>query len=184
MTYVGDDTYKLTRAVISIIEVGIEIGTELLFPSGSHKELNKERWENAKKKGRLRATIKRLERQKLVSWSEIDGKLKLVLTENGEKKVLKYRLEELTIKKPKEWDGLFRVVIFDIPEKKKGVREMFRRKLKELEFQQLQKSVFVTPYECRDEIDFLKNVYEVASCVSYILATDIPDISFDFPKSK
>lgn len=184
MTYVGDDTYKLTRALISMIEAGIGIGAELLFPSKGHKELNREKWNNAKRRGRLSATIKRLERQKLVSWSEIDGKLKLVLTENGEKKVLKYRLEELTIKKPNEWDGLFRVVIFDIPEKKKGVREMFRRKLKELEFQQLQKSVFVTPFECRDEIDFLKNVYEVVPYVSYILATDIPDISFDFPKPK
>lgn len=184
MSYVGEDTYKLTRALVSMIEAGVEIGVELLFPSKPHKELNRGKWDNAKRRGRLSATIKRLENQKLVSWNEIDGELRLVLTEKGNKKVLQYRLNELKIKKTPEWDGLFRVIIFDIPEKKKGVREMFRRKLKELEFQQLQKSVFVIPYECRDEIDFLKNIYEVGPYVSYILATEIPDISFDFPKPK
>ncbi len=184
MTYVGDDTYKLTRALVSIIEAGVEIGAELLFPTKGNKELDKEKWDSAKRKGRLSATIKRLERQKLISWSETDGKLKLILTEDGKRKVLKYRLEELKIKKPKKWDGLFRVIIFDIPETKKVAREMLRKKLKELEFQHLQKSVFVSPYECRNEIDFLKNAYEVAPYVSYILATDIPDITFDFPRTK
>ena len=88
------------------------------------------------------------------------------------------------IKKTPTWDGLFRVIIFDIPENRKGIREIFRKKLKELEFQQLQKSVFVSPYECRNEIDFLKNVYEIVPYVSYILATDIPDIAFDLPREK
>ena len=182
MTLVGRDTYELTKAIISIIESGATIGASLLFPGSRGPD--KEKWDNAKKRGRLRATIKRLESQKLISWSETDGELRLVLTENGKRKVLQYRLNEMKIEKTPKWDGLFRIVIFDIPEKKKVARETLRKKLKELEFQQLQKSVFVTPYECRDEIDFLKNVYEVAPYVSYILATDIPDISFDFPKPK
>lgn len=175
MTLVAKDTYELTRAIISLIESGIAIGAELLFPGVGDRE----RWEKAKKRGVLKTAIKRLEKRKLVSWSEVDGSPKLVLTENGKKKVLQYRIEELKIKKPKIWDGLFRVIIFDIPENKKGVREMFRKKLKELEFYQLQKSVFVSQYECHDEIEFLKNYYEIPSCVSYILAKEIPDITID-----
>lgn len=180
MVLVGRDTYQLTRAIISIIEAGVAIGAELLFPGVGDQA----KWEKARKRGTLRSAIKRLERQKLVSWSEIDGKLKLVLTEDGKKRVLQYRLDDLTIGKPKKWDGLFRVIIFDIPENKKGVREMFRKKLKDLEFYQLQKSVFVSQYECRDEIEFLKNFYEIPSYVSYILAKEIPDIEIDNSRSE
>ncbi len=180
MTLVAKDTYELTRAIISVIETGVVIGKELLFPGTGDEN----RWNKAKKRGTLRKTIKRLENQRLVSWEEIDGEIKLVLTDKGKKKTLQYKLDDLKIKKTPAWDGFFRVIIFDIPESRKGAREMLRKKLKELEFQQLQKSVFVTPYECRDEIDFIKNVYEIVPYVSYILATDIPDITFDIPKSK
>lgn len=182
MTLVAKDTYELTRAIISIIEAGAKIGSSLVFPNGHI--IDKERWEKAKKRGTLRKTIRRLESQKLIAWEEIEGEIRLVLTENGKRKILQYSLDDLKIKKTPAWDGLFRVIIFDIPENKKGTREIFRKKLKELEFQQLQKSVFVSPYECRNEIDFLKNVYEIVPYVSYILATDIPDITFDLPREK
>lgn len=182
MTLVAKDTRQLTEAIISIVGAGVEITSELLFPGTGHKNWDKGKWDNARKQGRLKTAIKRLERNKLIAWIEIDGKTRLVLTDNGKKRVLQYKLNELRIIKTLTWDGLFRMVIFDIPENKKGAREMFRRKLKELDFQQLQKSVFVIPYECRDEIDFLKNVYEVAPYVSYVLAKEISDITFDLPR--
>lgn len=182
MALVAKDTYELTRAIISVIEAGAKIGSSLIFPDGYI--IDKERWEKAKKRGTLKTAIKRLEKRSLVLWEEIDGKLQLILTENGRKKILKYRLEELSIEKPKEWDGLYRVIIFDIPENKKSIREVFRKKLKNLGFYQLQKSVFVCEYECRDEIEFLKNYYEISPYVSYILAKDIPDITIDNAQRK
>lgn len=177
MALVARDTYQLTKGLISVIEAGVSVTEELLFPGVGDKE----KWEKAKKRGTLKTAIKRLEKQKIISWSNVDGELKLVLTENGKGKVLQYRLNELRIEKPPKWDGLFRVVIFDIPENKRGARDMFRRKLKKLEFYQLQKSVFVTQYECRDEIDFLKHAYDLGNFVSYILAKEIPDIRINFP---
>jgi len=61
----------------------------------------------------------------------------------------------------KKWDGKWRIVVFDIPEKKKGVRNALRRKLKELGFYELQKSVFVFPYECGNEIEFIVEFFEL-----------------------
>ncbi len=43
----------------------------------------------------------------------------------------------------KRWDGVFRVVIFDIPERRKGYRNWLRNNLYFLNFKQLQKSVFI-----------------------------------------
>ena len=56
-------------------------------------------------------------------------------------------------------DGEWRIVIFDIPEKFKKAREALRMKLKELGFLELQKSVFIFPYECEDEINFIVEVF-------------------------
>lgn len=57
------------------------------------------------------------------------------------------------------WDGNWRVLIFDIPEKEKGKREYLRKKLRELKFKQLQESVWITPYPPPDSFtDFLSDL--------------------------
>ena len=64
------------------------------------------------------------------------------------------------MQKPKKWDGHWRIIFFDIKESKKNVRDALRHHLKNLNCYPLQKSVFVTPYPCKEEIDFLCEFYE------------------------
>lgn len=47
----------------------------------------------------------------------------------------------------KKWDGKWRVVVFDIPEIKRGVRDDFRWRLKKLGLALWQRSVWVTPFD-------------------------------------
>lgn len=164
----------LTKGILLGLGSGAIIGVALLFPGAGwiFKEFQKEKWESAKKRGALNSTLRRLEKQKLISWREIDGTLRLSLTDEGKRRVLQYNIDDLSIKKNKK-DGLFRVIVFDIPEYKKTEREIFREKLKQLGFFQLQKSTFVTMYECKDEIDFLRHNLDIASCIQYILAKEI-----------
>jgi len=68
---------------------------------------------------------------------------------------------ELRIHKPKEWDRMWRIVIFDVPDQDKWMRDEFRRKLKELGFYQMQKSVFVFPYPCENELRFLVDLFSM-----------------------
>jgi len=80
----------------------------------------------------------------------------------------------LKIAKPKKWDGKWRVFIFDIPSYPKiynKAREALRDKIKTLGFFQLQKSVWVYPYECEDEILFLAEIYNVQKFIE-ILTVD------------
>jgi predicted transcriptional regulator len=81
------------------------------------------------------------------------------LTEEGKKFAGRFQIDTLKIKKPKKWDGKWRLVIFDISELKKTHREAFRGKLKELGFQSLQKSVWIHPFDCRAEIDLLREFF-------------------------
>lgn len=58
-----------------------------------------------------------------------------------------------------KWDGRWRILIFDIPEKEKYKREALRVQLAGLGFKQLQRSVWVTPYPSPDSFsDFLVNL--------------------------
>ncbi|MBI4008672.1 transcriptional regulator PaaX, partial [Candidatus Roizmanbacteria bacterium] len=43
-----------------------------------------------------------------------------------------------------KWDGKWRIVIFDIPEVNKRIRQVLRETLKVLEFWPLQKSVWIS----------------------------------------
>lgn len=165
----------LTKALLLTLGAGVVIGTALVFPGVGllYKEFKKQQWEDAKRRGALSSTIKRLERQKMISWKEKDGELQLNLEEKGKRRMLQYKMDALTLKNTGRWDKLWRVVIFDIPEDNRKAREFFREKLKILGFQQLQKSVFVIRLECKDEIDFLRHALEISPYVSYILAKDI-----------
>lgn len=127
----------------------------------------------------LRKTIKRLYRSKMINFKEnSDGSVTLTLTKEGKKSVLRYHLDDIFIKKPARWDGLWRVVIFDIPEDKRQGRVALRTKLKELGFYPMQKSVFIYPYECQDEVDFILEIFELVPYVRFMRVKSI-DIELD-----
>ena len=69
------------------------------------------------------------------------------------------QIDALKINRPKKWDGKYRIIIFDIAQLKKFYREALRGKLKELGFYPLQKSVWIHPFDCRDEIEVLREFF-------------------------
>ena len=87
-------------------------------------------------------------------------------------KLVEFNIDTIEIRE-KKLDGLWRFVIYDIPEKYKNIREAMRQHLKRLGFYKLQKSVFVLPYECCDEIEFLIEFYNIRSYVRQIVAEKI-----------
>ena len=66
----------------------------------------------------LKRTLQRLEKQKLIEFDDEEGGMQIIkITDRGRQKILKIALDELVIKKPKFWDGKWRLVSFDLPEK-------------------------------------------------------------------
>ena len=124
---------------------------------------------------RLKETIKRLKKQKLVEIIERGGERIVRITKEGRVRALRYKLDEMKIKKPKKWDGKWRIVIFDIFEKRRGSRDIFRRYLKQLGLKRIQQSVYVYPYPCFDEIEFLRQIFYVGKGVRYVVADRIEE---------
>lgn len=121
----------------------------------------------------LQRSIHRLYASRLVDIKESSGgMMTIVLTEQGTEraKVLTYNLDKMKITPPARWDGKWYMVIFDIPTNLKKAREAFRFHLQRLGFYPLQKSVFVYPFEGKNEVDFLVEFLGVRRYVRQIKA--------------
>ncbi|SRR3989339_30761 len=104
-------------------------------------------------------TFYKLKHQGLIDFYKENNQIYISLTEKGKKKAGWMQINDLKVKKPKKWDGLWRVLLFDIAEKRKIHREAFRGKLIVLGFKLFQKSAWIIPYECADEIKLLKSFF-------------------------
>ncbi len=125
---------------------------------------------------KLKDNFYNLKKQGLIKIEEKNRQIYISLTEKGRQKAGMFQINNLKVKIPKKWDEKWRVVIFDISELKKTHREAFRGKLKELLFHQLQKSVWVCPFDCEAEIELLRDFFGLSEeNVRLIVAESIGD---------
>jgi hypothetical protein len=118
--------------------------------------------------------IGRLEKNGLLSLSSLGGQASVHLTEKGEREIAKAETE-VEVHSYKKWDGKWRLVIFDIKETKKGMRDRIRRNLIRFGFEKLQNSIWVYPYECEDLITYLKIDCGIDKEVLYVVSEHIQD---------
>ncbi|MFH0905552.1 MAG: hypothetical protein V1826_02420 [bacterium] len=122
---------------------------------------------------RIRYKFDSLKHRGLIDVSEQGGKTKIQLTQAGRTRVLEYQAGEMEIPKQTPWDGKWRFVIFDIPEKKKLARNVFREKLRALGFVKVQQSVWRHKYPCRTQIEFLTHLYHIHQYVDLLEGSQI-----------
>ena len=143
------------------------------------KKTQKE-WEKINQRS-LHQAIRNLYQSHLVNYKEdAKGISTLILSDKGSKQVLKYNLDKIKIQKS-NWDGFWRLIIFDIPEFKKKERDALSLKFKQLGLCTFQKSVFIYSYHCKNEIDFIAEIFEVKPYVRYIVAKEI-DTALDWQR--
>ena len=107
----------------------------------------------------------KLVRAGLMEWKN----KKLRLTEKGKAALRSLRLRDYQIQKPRRWDRKWRVLIFDIPEYRKGLREKVRRTLIAIGFERVQDSVWAYPYDCEDLVELLKADFRVGHDILYMI---------------
>ena len=100
-------------------------------------------WDYPLKKSAVAKTLKRLRENGLIDFVD-DKTLKLRLTDKGRSQALwtKMKLED------EEWDGKWRMVVWDIPEKRRKARDLLRHQLKQLGFKRFQNSIWVSKKNC------------------------------------
>ena len=93
-----------------------------------------------------RKSLRRLKQNGLVEFINKNNVQYIRLTKKGLKRYKELALEKMVIKKPKKWNGRWRIIIFDIPNNKTRMRNVLREKLKFLGFYALQESVYIHPF--------------------------------------
>ncbi len=143
----------------------------LLFAS---KEFSKSKKYTKKQ---LQNAVYNLKKRNLIEVIKMkDEKIQVKLTNKGKERIREFSFETLKIKKPFRWDRKWRILIFDIPTKPaiyNQARNALRKKIKDLGFYQMQKSVWVYPYECEDEILLIAELYHVQKHIEIITAEKI-----------
>jgi DNA-binding transcriptional regulator PaaX len=105
---------------------------------------------------RITQGIKRLEQEGLVTVSGEYANRRVRITEKGREVMKQIEFGEYVIPEPAFWDGKWRVLIFDIREKRRRVRTQLRRLLQGAGFVRVQDSVWVYPYPCDDFISLVR----------------------------
>lgn len=121
------------------------------------------------KKPALLKTIKRLNKKGYIEFTD-ENRLSLKLTELGNSKALIAKIKTF---KEEDWDGKWRLVSYDIPEKNRAVRDLLRYKLKEFGFTKLQNSVWKSKVDCVIQLRMFIDELGIDKWVKVIESSDL-----------
>lgn len=169
------------KEILKLLAAGAILSSTILIPGTAfiaglaikeHENIQKKRqkaeW-NKYNTWRLRQMLRRLEKQKMVV---ISGN-SVIITKKGKTRLLEYDLLDMKLReKP---DGKWRIIIYDVAELGKQQRDAFRGMLKRLKFLQIQKSVYITPFPCYEEIEYIRQRFGLSSEVKMIVATGLEE---------
>ena len=96
------------------------------------------------------------------------------LTDKGKELAEELALrDELRPEKQKKWDYKWRIIMFDIWERRRKVRDELRYVLKEFGFVKIQDSAWAYPYPCEKLLVFLRTHLKLGRGVLYVVADEI-----------
>lgn len=105
--------------------------------------------------------LKELRRQGLVDITKYKDQVCYTITPAGAYRLQAVIIDNLAIPSPAKWDKKWRLVAFDIPNGKSRSRKKFVIKLQDLGFTMLQKSLWVHPFPCFEQVEHIAGHYNV-----------------------
>jgi hypothetical protein len=166
----NDQTSAIIDQLLRLLATSTVLSAGLLAPNALRaleKPLNKYL-------NHLDGKARRRELHRVVSYMKSNGLLMgsyehgLKITAQGRKRIETADFKNLTIPRPAQWDHTWRIVFYDIPEKHKNGRDHLTAKLRQLGMYQLQRSVWIHPFDCRDTIETVTGTFGLERYVSYI----------------
>lgn len=175
--------WELRRAILEIIFLAILSGggsptrpSAPVFINAIIQILKEQKKLNVEEK-KVRRVLESLEKREIIMLAGQGDNVFVKSIDNKNPAVIKYSIKALLDfkRKKKEWKGKWYFVFFDVPEVQRNKREYLRKFLVKLGFYPYQKSVYLFPYECEEEISLIKKIVEGAKYMKYIVAEKIED---------
>lgn len=121
-------------------------------------------------------TATRMAKKGFVKFETRNGRKYLRITDAGRlelERATKFTQSVLKSERPKRWDKRWRMLIFDIPERNRAIRNTLRRALLEFGFLRLQGSVWIYPYDCEELVTLLKADLRIGRDMLYVVVEKI-----------
>ena len=131
----------------------------------------KQEHKRQKERRQFSQLVYRLKKNGYIKIKNLEQNKGVILTKKGAEKVLKAKLKMKN--KQKRSDKRWQMIIFDIPEEKKSLRNLLRGKLRLLEYRMLQKSIWVCPYDVIKETELVLRKYSLDPYVKLFLIEEI-----------
>lgn len=132
---------------------------------------------------RIVQALLRLERNGLIHISGEGRKREVHLTTQGEAKINALYAGAYVIPLPVRWDGKWRVVMFDVPEKRKKIRDTLRMLLRSAGFIHFQDSAWIQPYPCDELVTLLRShLGSGKGEIRYLTASFVDESDYAFRK--
>lgn len=160
---------NLQSIILRTVAIAGVLGVGLLAPNviGAMKKLG---WlPNFRQKEYIASSASKLVNRGLLFY---DGK-KYCLTAEGRKLLRRWQFMDFKLNQPRRWDKKWRVMIFDIPEQKRKVRDQVRYVFSQAGLKRLQDSVWVYPYDCEDLLTLLKTDLGVGKHILYLIVDEL-----------
>jgi len=128
----------------------------------------------ARLKYQTKGVLTRLKMRGEIEFEERDGKQYARLTERGKETLALGRQKMLlATSKPRRWDRRYRLVMFDVPERRKKIRERLRFQMRDAGFLRVQDSAWLYPYDCEEFMALLKADLRIGKDVLYAVVEEI-----------
>jgi DNA-binding transcriptional regulator PaaX len=165
----------LFDGMLRVVALGAITSTALLAPNAVQifdkplRSLGKNLDQEARYR-EMRRALQYLKQNRLVTEDYEHG---ITLTKKARKRLQKLDFEAITLPTQTTWDGRWRIVFFDIPEERKSGRDAFAGRLRHLGFRVLQRSVFIYPHPCRQEVAAIATYLHLEKYITYVEVTHI-----------
>lgn len=132
---------------------------------------------------RITQALLRLERRGLIHIIGEGKKREIHLTTQGEGLIDRLYAGAYVIPMPVRWDGKWRLVMFDVPESRKKIRDTLRMLLRNAGFVHFQDSAWIQPYPCDELVTLLRShLGSGKGEIRYLAASFADESDFAFRK--
>lgn len=189
---------KITDEVLRLAAGGACLTLGLLAPGsvvGLSKPLDRllDKLDKRDREREMRQVVYRMKERGLLVGDYEHG---LQLTAKARRRLAKVEIDALVLKPKKIWDGRWRIVVYDIPSSQQTARHQLQSNLLRYGCIMLQKSTWITPFPCRQDVAAIASQYKVDSYISFFEAINLdnaeqmikrfqkryPDTTFKIPK--
>jgi hypothetical protein len=167
------DRSVVIDAILDTLVVGAIVSSVLVAPNVAQifGKMYDKRMGRRTREREAKALLQYMKRQGVVRIVKRDGQFTIDITPKGMSRLERHRLQTLAIPQPSAWDGKWRIVMFDIPQEYDVARRAFARKLQALGFKLMQRSVWVHPFPCFEEVGIVTSAFP--EVVPYVLVAEV-----------